>query len=194
MSNGTKINIFLLLAFMGMWLCKQLQPKGKVDEVVVDGIHIPKEPCISAVNGLFGKGVDSSKVCDCLIPQFYDLIKHDTLLTEKFKQYQSIFKLEGQLSDSTALLFASCARVNILDTNYKLHFTREAEVVFIEKLKKGFRLQPGFSTINTDSLSSCIVKKLNGNVTIKEFLTDDYLKVPKIKELILQCSERKSKG
>ena len=187
MSNATKINLLLLFSFVGIWTCKQLQPKEKVDDVIIDNIHIPKQPCIGAVNGLFGKAVDSIRACDCLIPNFYTLIKHDSLLVQRFKEYGSLFELEGPLSDSFAGILAKCVKTNILDSSYKINLTSENEFAFKEKLRKGFNLHKGFENISTDDLSDCIAKKLNGNITLSEYFSDDYFEVPKIKAFILEC-------
>jgi hypothetical protein len=187
MSNGTKINLLLFFSFIGIWTCKQFQPKEKVDEIVIGNIRIPKKPCIGAINDLFGKGVDSIRICDCLIPNFYSLIKHDSLLVEKFKEYASLFKLEGALSDSFAVILAKCVKTNILDSSYKFSLTSENELVFKKKLRKAFKVHKEFKNTNTDGLSDCIVSKLNGNITISEYFSDDYFEEPKIKKFILEC-------
>ena len=194
MSNGTKMNLLLLFSFIGIWTCKQLQPKEIVDEVVIENIHIPKKPCIGAVNELFGNGVDSRRTCDCLLPNFYSLIKGDSFLVEKFKEYGSLFKLEGALSDSFAVILANCVKTNILDSSYKFSLTSKNELVFKEKLKKGFEVHKEFKNINADGLADCIVSKLNGNITIGEYFSDDYFEVPRIKEIILGCGAQAGKS
>lgn len=187
MSNGTKFNLLIALSFIGIWTCNYFKPKKVVDEIVVDNIHIPRNPCINVMNELFGKGVDSSKVCDCLIPQFYSLIKTDSTLRERFKQSDGFFKLEGSLQDSAILLFANCVRPNIIDTNYKFQLTPEYSLAFKEKLKKGFALRKEFENIDAETFSNCIVDRLNGNITIGEYFSDDYFEVPKIKKIMTEC-------
>lgn len=193
MSNNTKINWLLLLTFIGVWTCMQLRPKDKKDEIIIDSIHVPKNPCISAINDLLGKGVDSSKACDCLLPRFYNLIKKDSSLVIKFREYRSLFKLEGVLKDSFNLLFAKCVKENILDSNYVVKLTPEYQLAFKEKLKRGFQFQNGLDKINTDILSDCIVEKLNDNITIGEYFSDDYFEVPKIKKIMLDCIDQSKK-
>ena len=86
MKSGTNYTLLLIISFILLWAWKNLSSKEKPDEIVIDGIHTPRKPCISVVNELFGAGIDSSKVCDCLIPKFYELVKDDTLQLAKFKE------------------------------------------------------------------------------------------------------------
>lgn len=85
---------------------------------------------------------------------FYSLIKPDSSLVEKFKEYGSLFKLEGALNGSFAVILAKCVRANILDSSYKFSLTSENELVFKEKLRKGFKVSKEFKNINTDGLSA----------------------------------------
>ena len=64
------------------------------NEIVVVGHHVDKQPCFSGMNELFGKGLDSSKMCDCLLPKFYTLIKNDPAKVQKFEEI-GFFKVEG---------------------------------------------------------------------------------------------------
>jgi hypothetical protein len=187
MSNNTKFNLLIALSFIGFWTCNYFKPKKVVDEIIVDKIHIPRKPCINVVNEMFGKGVDSSKVCDCLIPAFYNFIKKDATLVERFKQSDGFFKLEGSMQDSAILLFANCVRPNIIDTNFKFQLTPEYSLAFKDKLKKGFALRNEFKNIDAETFSNCIVEKLNGNITIGEYFSDDYFEVPKIKNIMTDC-------
>ncbi len=193
MSNGTKFNILIALSFIGIWTCNYFRPKKVVDEIVVDNIHIPRKPCINIVNEMFGKGVDSSKVCDCLIPHFYNFIKNDSTLVERFKQSDGFFKLEGPMQDSAILLFADCVRPNIIDTNFKFQLTPEYSLAFKDKLKKGLALKNEFKNIDSETFSNCIVEKLNGDITIGEYFSDDYFEVPKIKNIMTVCIEQATK-
>jgi len=193
MSTGTKFNLLIALSFIGIWTCNYFKPKKVVDEIVVDKIHIPRKPCINVINEMFGKGVDSSKVCDCLIPQFYNLIKKDSTLVERFKQSDGFFKLEGSMQDSAISLFANCVRSKIIDTNFKFQLTPEYSLAFKDKLKKGFALRIEFKNIDAETFSNCIVEKLNGNITIGEYFSDDYFEVPKIKKIMTECIKQSTK-
>lgn len=176
--------IFLVFVAIAVWTCVYFGSK-KNDEIVVDSIHISKKPCLSAMNDLFSKGVDSSEICDCLIPNFYSLIKHDSLLVEKFKQQSGFFKIDGPLNDSAMTLFAHCITQNILDTSYRFTLTPELKLGFKKKLVAGF-MQMGFQD-NVEILSDCITERLSGNITIKEYFSKDYYEIPKIKAIILEC-------
>jgi hypothetical protein len=187
MSKNPKINLLILLSFIGIWTCNYFKPKKKVDEIVVDNIHIPRATCINVVNELFGKGVDSSKICDCLIPEFYKLIKKDSELVERFKQSVGFFTLEGSLQDSAILLFANCVRPNIIDTNFKFQLTPEYSLLFKDKLKKGLALRSEFKNIDAETFSNCIVERLNGNITIGEYFSEDYFVIPKLRNIMKEC-------
>jgi hypothetical protein len=193
MSNSTKFNLLIALSFVGIWTCNYFKPKTVVDEIVINNIHIPRKPCINTINELFGKGVDSSKVCDCFIPQFYGLIQKDSALVERFKKSDGFFKLEGSMQDSSTLLFANCVKLNIIDTNFKFHLSPKNLLAFKDKLKKGFVFKSDFKNIDAETLSNCIVEKLNGNITIGEYFSDDYFEVPKIKKIMTECIEQSKK-
>ena len=190
MSNSTKFNLLIALSFIGFWTCNYLKPKKVIDEIVVDNIHIPRKPCINIVNEMFGKGIDSLKVCDCLITTFYNFIKNDSILVERFKQSDGFFKLEDTMQDSAILIFANCVRPNIIDTNFKFQLTPEYSLAFKDKLKNGFALRSEFKNIDPETFSNCIVEKLNGNITIGEYFSDDYYEVPKIKSIMNDCTEQ----
>ncbi len=187
LSNNEKFNFFIALSFVGIWTCNYFKPKEVVDEIVVDNIHIPKKPCINVINEMFGKGVDSSKACDCLVPEFYDIIKGDTALVEKFKQSGGIFTLDGSMQDSAILLFENCVKPNIIDTNFKFHLTPEFSLAFKDKLKTGIALRKEFNNIDAEIFSNCIVERLNGNITIGEYFSEDYFEVPKLKNIMTEC-------
>jgi hypothetical protein len=190
LSNSDKINLFLALSFLAVFTCRQLQPKIVKDDIIVDNIHIDKKPCVSTLNELFGKGIDSSKICDCLIPSFYKLVKDSSSLVAKFKESYGFFELEQPLKDSFILTFGQCAKVNILDSNYILKLTPANAISFKEKFKKAFISQKNFENINVDILSGCIVEKLNGNITIGEFFAEDYLQIPKIRKIMTNCMDQ----
>ena len=192
-SNRTKFNLLAALSFIGIWTCNYFKPKKVVDELVINNIHIPRKPCINTLNELLGKGVDSSKVCDCLIPKFYQLIEKDSVLVEEFKQSGGFFKLKGAMQDSLILLFASCVRPNIIDTNFKFRLTPENSLALKDKLKKACQLRTELKNFDAESLSSCFIEKLNGNITIGEYFSEDYFEVPKIKKIAAECIRQSEK-
>jgi len=181
---SNRFYIFLALTAIAVWTCVHFGSKKK-DEIIVDNIHISRKPCLSAMNEFFSTGADSSKICDCLIPDFYSLIKYDSLLVEKFKQEGGFFRIEGSLNDSAMTLFANCITQNILDTNYLLTLTPDLKLAFKKKLTDGF-LHIGFEG-NVEALSDCITERLSGNIRIKEYFANDYNEVPKINAIITDC-------
>jgi hypothetical protein len=187
MSNGTKFNIFLALSFIGLWTCNHFKPKAKKEEVVIDNIHIDRQPCVTTINELFGKGVDSVRICNCLIPEFYTLIKSDSSLVERFKQSNEFFKLEGARQDSLIQIFATCVKANIIDSAYKFNLIADNRLAFKNKLKVGFRQRKEFEKIDPERLSNCITDKMSENITLGEYYSNDYFELPKFKKIILDC-------
>ena len=190
MTNGTKINIFLAVSFMGLWTCNYFNPKEKREEIVIDNAHIDKKPCITIINQLFGKGVDSTKLCECLIPEYYQLIKSDSTLVEKFKRSTEFAKLEGPRQASLVQIFASCVKANIIDSNFKLNLIADYKLAFKDKLKTECQQRKEFNKIDPERLSNCVVDKFAENVTIGEYYSDDYFKVPKLKKIIIDCAKQ----
>jgi hypothetical protein len=190
MTNSTKFSLFIALSFLGIWTCKHLQPKRPVDEIIVANIHIDRQPCISAMGELFGKGVDSSKLCNCLIPQFYELIKKDSTLVEQFKLSPGFFTLKGSMQDSLSSLLASCVKQNILDTNAIFILTPEFQSALKNKLKKKIEEKNLDGRIDPDKFSNCFIEKLNGDITIRDYFSDDYFEVPKLKKIIIECTKQ----
>ena len=164
----------------------------KPNEIVVAGHRVDKQPCISGMNELFGKGVDSSKMCDCLLPKFCQLIKNDPAKVQKFEEI-GFFKVEGSARDSATQIFRECVLDNIVDTSYKLDINQFKES-FLQKLQDSIKLIPGWEQINADSLGSCLLETLDGKVTIKEYFSDDYLKMDKLREAILKCRTKALKN
>jgi hypothetical protein len=121
LTNREKFNYFLLCAFIGLWLCKRLQPKK--DELILGGVAISRTPCVSVVNDLFGKGVDSSKACDCLLPGYYELVKNDPVELAKFNQ-TGIHLLSGASNDRLNHLFSTCIGGHIIDSTYTMQSDR----------------------------------------------------------------------
>jgi hypothetical protein len=47
--------------------------------------------------------------------------------------------------------------------------------------------------VDAEKVSSCIVDRLNGQITIGEYFSEDYLEVPKLKKIILDCINQSAK-
>jgi hypothetical protein len=185
MDKFTKTIILLIGVGILFNILKERLFQNKKNEIIVAGHHVDKDPCMYAMNELFGRGIDSSKVCDCLIPKFYKLIKDDSSKIKKFEE-MGFFKLEGALNDSATLLLGRCVSQNITDTSFKLDIEKFHEP-FLKKLKDTLAFYPEFKAYNSDSLASCFFQSLAGRVTIKEYFSEDYLKVDKIKTTISNC-------
>jgi hypothetical protein len=89
------------------------------NELIVAGHHVPRQPCIGAMNILFGKAVDSSRMCDCIIPRMYELIKNDSVKMQKYEEIGFLLP-EGLKQDSATSIFSNCILEAIIDTTAKL--------------------------------------------------------------------------
>jgi hypothetical protein len=86
MDKFTKALILLVGVGILFNILRERLFQNKKKEIIVAGHHVDKGPCMYAMNELFGRGIDSSKVCDCLIPGFYQLIKNDSSKIKKFEE------------------------------------------------------------------------------------------------------------
>lgn len=154
-------------------------------EIIVNGHHVDKAPCMYAINELFGRGIDSSKMCDCLIPKFYELVKHDPSKSKKFKE-MGFFQLEGEGNDSLSRLFANCASQNIADSTFRLDLEKFKEPL-LKRLKDSLAVYTEFQSYNIDSLANCLLQNLNGKLTINEYFGNDFIQFEKISNIIMLC-------
>ena len=122
------------------------------NEIIIAGHHISKTPCLGAVNELFGNAVDSVKVCDCTLPNYYKIIKNDPERVKKFEE-DGIPLLDRGGRDNSGNLFKDCIIANILDTTYK---RLDRNVTINEYFSKSY--------YDTDSLNeilnSCVKKSI----------------------------------
>jgi hypothetical protein len=56
-----------------------------------------------------------------------------------------------------------------------------------DKLKKACQLRTELKNVDAETLSNCFIEKLNGNITIGEYFSEDYFEVPKIKKIVVEC-------
>jgi hypothetical protein len=173
--------VFALMGALKNWLLKD-----RNDEIVVDGHHVSLIPCRSAMNYIFGKAIDSSKMCNCLVPKFYELIKDDPSKLKKFEEL-GFFTLEGKANDSLALLFKECAINNIADSNYKIKLNQFYKAALTKKFRDQFEAEAALNGLDYERYLKCVFDSLDGKMTIKEFLADDYLKIDKIRPVIYNC-------
>lgn len=175
---------------MVIGIFKELFFKNIEDEINVDGHYVSIKPCISGMHQLFEQAVDSSKICDCLIPKFYQLIKHDPTKMQKFKEL-GFFTLEGSLNDSATLLLQNCIIQNLLDTNYKIRLHKFNREEILKKFQNQIDLMPELKNIYSDSFIGCVFDNLDGKITIKEYFAEDYMKVDIIRNTIIKCATQK---
>ena len=188
--NSTKFNLLIVFVFLGLWTCNYFRPKEEKLVVNIGNFEVPKRPCINAINLMFGQGLDSLEICDCLIPKYYDLIKEDSLLEAQFRSSGVFDKLDSLKNDSLGVHLAACARENILDTGYRFKLTSDYESKFKDKLTMCILSKKELEIVNAEILSDCIVRRLNGYMTLGEFFSEDYLEIPRIKEVLSSCFDK----
>ena len=79
------------------------------------------------------------------------------------------------------------------DSNYKLRLAGVYLTGFKSKLLQGFNSHDISDDYNKDSLSNCIIDKMNNNITLAECLAPDYSKVEKIMTVFNQCITQSKK-
>ena len=185
--NSLNIGLALLIGF-GI-LCTYLKEKVfgiHKHEIKIAGHRISSKPCIGVVNELFRQAVDSIKVCDCFIPQYFEAIKTDSETVEKL-EYEGLFVFEGEKKDSLGKLLKDCVTANILDTNYKPDLER-FRTVFIKQFNDSLKANPDLiDKVSADSFCNCIIQHLNGRITIKQFYSNSYYDTDSIQQVINNC-------
>jgi hypothetical protein len=182
--SWNRVSTFLALAFIPLWICKNLEPKEP--EYLFNGIRIPKKPCISVMNEMYGKGIDSLKICDCLVPAFYEFIKNDSTHLQKFKDV-GMHLLEGTLVGKFQLIYNNCVLENIIDTTYRLRFTGVNKDKYLKLFRDSLMMKRVQLPRSLDSLSICIIEKLDSSLTIKETIVIDSIVEHKIMKLAKSC-------
>src|SRR5689334_19525279 len=81
--------------------------KTKANEIIVAGHHVNKHPCEATMNFFFEKAVDSSRICDCLIPKFYPFVQKDPA---KVKEYEEagMIAIQEKDRDTAARMYRDC--------------------------------------------------------------------------------------
>lgn len=179
-----------VLALFGAFRTWYFEKAG--EEITVGGHQVSLLPCKSGINELFGSGIDSIGMCECLLPKFYELIKDDSDKINHFKEV-GFFTLEGKSNDSAILLLRNCALNNLLDTNYKIKLSPYIKASIINKYKDQFESKINPNTIEYESFIKCVFENMDGRITIKEYLADDYTENDKIITIINNCFQMQSK-
>jgi len=184
--NSFNIGIALLIG-VGI-LCTFLKEKlfgANKHEIKIAGHRINSKPCIGAIHELFSHAVDSTKVCDCFIPQYYEIIKTNSETVEKL--YAGFFIFEGEKKDSLEKILKNCVTNNIIDTNYKPDLEKFRSV-FVRQFNDSLIRNPDLvNKVNADSFCNCVIQRLNGRLTIKQFYSNNYYDADSAQEIINNC-------
>jgi hypothetical protein len=179
----------MALFLVGAWLCNKIHPTPKHDEIILGGMPISRTPCLSVVNELFGKGVDSNKACDCLLPAYYQLVKDDPEELTKF-DYTGIHMLPGTRNDQVNQLFTECIGNHIVDSTYIMHLPEAYASRFRQQLADRLRSDPTYKSYNPDSLASCVISRLNDRFTVSDYIGLSQWTTAKAKALLQPCLTR----
>ena len=170
LDNQTKSLVVLLIALSGMWVCKRLQHQHN-NEMVFGDVAVSKSSCAYGINSLVPGAVDSIKVCECLLPAFYTLVKDKPALMDQFRENKSFFTLPDSLQHIYEQQMATCIRENILDSNAVIVFSPGNAAKFKHIIKQGLESRKEFANLNTEAVSNCMVEKLNGHISVLEYFS-----------------------
>ncbi len=176
----------MALFLAGAWLCNKIHPTPKRDEIILGGMPISRTPCLSFVDELFGKGVDSNKACDCLLPAYYRLVKDDPEELTKF-DYTGIHMLPGHRNDQVNQILSECIGNNIVDSTYIIHLPEAYANRLRQQLADRLRSDTTYKSYNPDSLASCVVSRLNDRLTVPDYIGLSQWTVARAKALIQPC-------
>lgn len=137
--------------------------------IMVDGVAISRTPCLSEINALFEGRVDSNKACDCLLPAYYELFKNNPAELKRFNQ-GDMTGLSPTTKNSLHLIFTHCIAPCVLDTTFKMHLSGSSLESFKVQLAGKLRSKSKFNGIDADSLAASITDRLNGNISILQYI------------------------
>jgi hypothetical protein len=167
-----KVNIFYpgILAGLFVFFIFRLFPREpNKDVIMVNGVAISRTPCLSEINALFEGRVDSNKACDCMLPAYYEMFKNDPAELTRLNQ-GDMNGLSAATKDSLYSLFTHCVGPYVLDNTFKMHLSASSLARFKAHLAGKLRSKSKFNGIDADSLASSITDRLNGNITILEYI------------------------
>ena len=182
-----RYDLLLFALFLLVLGLKFFSSKPATEEIIVDGIHTPKKPCVNLINEMYGSAVDSNKMCDCLIPTFYDFVKRNPSQLEKFKQI-GLYVLSPDSNAKFIPLFENCLRRNLLDSNHILQFNGIYLQGLKEKLRQALDSVGTLKNYSATLVADCIADKLNGHITVAQYLSPNYFNTDRMKQIIVDCA------
>src|ERR1700761_3611556 len=155
-----------LLVFL---IFRLIHREPKKDVIMVDGVAISRTPCLSEINALFEGRVDSNKACDCMLPAYYEMFRNNPAELTRLNQ-GNMTGLSAATKDSLYSLFTHCVSPYVLDTTFKMHLGGSSLASFKSHLAGKLRAKSTFNGIDVDSLAASIIDRLNGNITILQYI------------------------
>jgi hypothetical protein len=169
LKKGNKLYPGIVAGLLVFIIFRLFDREPKKDVIMVDGVAISRTSCLNEINTLFEGRVDSNKACDCMLPVYYEMFKNNPAELTRLNQ-GDMSALSAATKDSLYSLFTHCVGPYVLDTTFKMHLTGSNLASFKTKLAGKLRSKSKFNGIDADSLASSIVDRLNGHITILEYI------------------------
>ena len=185
MSKEKAIALLLICSIISFSLRTFNTQKVK-NNFTIEGITIDRKPYLELINSMFEQSVDSNKACDCLLTNFYEIIKNDSSKKAKFKTL-GMFQLDTPYLAAYNNSFAKCILKNTIDTSYKLKIRGIFKEVFTRDLKSELKNYQEFKDINEDSAVSCLINTFDQKITIKEYYEENEKVTEKFKDGFRKC-------
>jgi hypothetical protein len=138
------------------------------------------------MNDMYGKGIDSLKICDCLVPAFYEVIKNDSTHLRKFKDV-GMHLLEDTLAEKFQVIYNNCVLKNIIDTTYRLRLTGVNKGKYLKLFQDSLMEKRIQLPISLEAVSRCFIEKLDSSLTIRESIIMDSIVEYKIMAMAKSC-------
>ena len=170
MFKDNKQFVLLMAIFaVAAMICGKIHPLPQRDELTVGGRPVSRIGCLGAMNDLFGPSVDSSAACNCLLTGYYELVKSDSAELATFYEIGA-HPLPGARNEQFQRLFVQCIRDHIVDTTYQLPPSHQMLEQVRQQLAERMRTLPGYSSGRADSVADCMVNRLDGRITVLQFI------------------------
>jgi len=136
-------------------------------------------------------------VCEILLFHFYDSIINSNASCQLGNNFSVQLNVPISNFPSKFNYFLLFKFIGLWICNYLKPKTPVDEIIISEKLKKklknGLSSKADFRYIDPEMASNSIVNRLNGQITIGEYFSDDYFQVPKLKKILSECIVQSAK-
>lgn len=180
-----QINVFIFLSIC-LSACRQQSNNGETI-TVEKGVEIPIAACVEANSKILGNSVDPIAFCRCLIPKFYQDLKHDP---EKLKTLKkgNWYDLAKDKQEIVAKYFESCMiQTGTNDSTAKFTITPRMAEDMKKKMKQELIGSEIEKTNDVDKYCDCMINSLQTDFTIKEMMQDNFNETEKYQKVLAKC-------